>query len=147
MKLKFLLILHHSKIPNLLVQHYFKLWPWNFKVKVMGVVKEQGHIVVRVSNWFASFSFRIDQTNNSWDTAISKFGLEKSKIKVMGEVKSQGHIVYPVFNWCTSFSFHVNQINHCWDMVNRVFDLEKNTSEILNKKLPPKKFQKNLSKI
>ena len=34
----------------------------------MGVLKEQSHLVVPVSNWFASFSFHMNQTNNSWDT-------------------------------------------------------------------------------
>ena len=38
----------------------------------------------------------INQTNNSWDTAISKFDLETSKAKVMSEVKGQGHISYPL---------------------------------------------------
>ena len=63
--------------------------------------------------------------NNSWDGAILKFDLEKSKVKVMSEFKGWGHIVHPVSNRCTSFSFHINRINHSWDMSNRVFDLKK----------------------
>ena len=59
--------------------------------------------------------------NNSWDTAILKFDLEKSKVKVMGEVKGQGHIVHPVSNWCASFSFHINRTNHFRDMYNSVW--------------------------
>ena len=104
---------------------YFKLWPWNFKVKVMGVVKWQDYVVNPVSNWFISFLLHINQTNNSWDTAILKFDLEISKVKVICEVKGQCHIVYPVSNQCTSFLFHVNRTIHSWDMANRVFDLEK----------------------
>ena len=70
---------------------YFKLWPWNFNIKAMGVVKGQGDVVSPVSNWLTSFLFHINQTNNFWDTAISKFVLEKSKVKVMGEVKGKFH--------------------------------------------------------
>ena len=53
----------------------------------MGVVKGQGHTVGPVSYYRDSFLFPINQTNNSWDTAISKFDLETSKVKVMSEVK------------------------------------------------------------
>ena len=58
----------------------FRLWPWNSKVKVMGVVKGQCHTVGPVSCQLTSFSFHINQTNNSRDTAISKFDLEISKV-------------------------------------------------------------------
>ena len=112
----------------------------------MGVVKGQGHTVGPVSYQFASFSFH-NQTNNSWDTAISKFDLEKSKVKVMSEVKGEGHIVYPVSNRCTSFLFPINRINHSWNMAKRVFDLERNTSEILKGNSPKKGFQQNFSNI
>ena len=83
-------------------QGNFKLCSWNFKVKVMGVVKGQGHVVSPVDNSFTSFWLHISQTNNSWDTTFSKVDLEKSKVKVIGEVKGQGPIVHPAFNWCTS---------------------------------------------
>ena len=48
---------------------YFRLWPWNFnsRVKVMGVVKGQGHTIGPVSYQLLSFSFHINQTNNSWE--------------------------------------------------------------------------------
>ena len=70
---------------------YFRLWPWifNSRVNVMGVVKGQGHTIGPVSYQFTSFSFHINQTNNSWDRAISKFYLATSKVKVMSEVKGQ----------------------------------------------------------
>ena len=93
-------------------------------VKVMGVIKGQGQTVGPVSYWFAWFSFHISQTNNSWDTTISKFDLQTSKVKVMSEVKGQGHILYPVSNRCTYFLFHINRTNHSWDMAKIVFDLE-----------------------
>ena len=48
--------------PTLIPQmRSFKLWPLNYKVKVMGVVKWQDHTVSPVSNWFAFFLFHINQ--------------------------------------------------------------------------------------
>ena len=88
------------------IEGYFKPWSWNYKVKVMGVVKGQDHTVSPVSNWFAFFCFTVSPVsnwfafllfqseNNSWDTAILKFDLEKSKVKVMGEVNGRGHIIH-----------------------------------------------------
>ena len=85
--------------------------------------------------------------NNSWNTAILKFDLEKSKVKVMGEVKGQARIVHPVSNRCTSFSFHINRTNHSWDMSNRVFDLEKTHPKISKKIWQKKKgFHQNLNR-
>ena len=71
------------------------------------------------------FIFHINQTNNPWDTAFTKFDLETSKVKAMSEVKDQGHILYPLSNRCTSFSFHINRTNHSWYIAKIVFDLEK----------------------
>ena len=58
----------------------------------MGVVKRQGHTISPVPYQLTSFSFHINQINNSGDRAILKFDLETSKVKVMREVKSQDHI-------------------------------------------------------
>ena len=59
-----------------------------------GCDQRANHIVSPVSYWLASFSFHINQTNNSRDTAISKFDLEISKVRVMSEAKrSRSHIV------------------------------------------------------
>ena len=88
---------------------------------------------VNVSYQLTSFSFHINQTNNSGDRAISKIDLETSKVKFMSEVKGQGHILYPVSNQCTSFLFHVNLTNHSWDMAKIVLDLEKTHSKFLKK--------------
>ena len=120
--------------PTFLKWGYFKPWPWNYKVKVMGVVKGQDHTVSPVSNWFAFFLVHINQITIQ-DTAILKFHLEISKVKVMGEVKGQGHIVHPESNRCTSFSFSINRTNHSWDMSNGVF---KNTSDIIKENLAKK---------
>ena len=40
---------------------YFKLWPWNYKVKLMGVGKGRENAVSPVCNWFAFFLFHINQ--------------------------------------------------------------------------------------
>ena len=48
----------------------FRLWPWNSKVKLMGVVKGQCHTVGPVSYQLTSFSFHINQTNNSRDLTL-----------------------------------------------------------------------------
>ena len=93
--------------------------------QVMGVVEGQGHTIGPVSYQLTSFSFHMNQTNNSWDRAVSKFDIETSKVKVLSDVKGYGHILYPVSNWCTSFSFHINRTNHSWDMAKIVCDLEK----------------------
>ena len=136
-----------SAAPFLLRYSNFRLWRGNSKVKVMGVVKGQCHTVGPVSYQLTSFSFHINQTNNSWDTAISKFDLETSKDKVMREVKGQGHILYPVSNRCTSFSFHINRTNRSWDMAKIVFDLEKTHPKFLKKICQNNSFQQNCSKI
>ena len=88
-----------------------------------------------IMNWFASFSFYIIQTNNSWDTAISKFDLDNSKVNVMCEVKGRDNIIHLVSNWSIYFPIHVNHANHSWDMGNSVWPWQ-NTSEILKKKTP-----------
>ena len=113
----------------------------------MGMVKGQGHTVSPVSNLFTYLSFHINQNNNSWNIAISKYDLEKSKVKVMGEVKGWGHIVQTVSNRCISFSFQFNRINYSWDMANKVFDLEKAHTKIWSKILQNQSFQQNFSKI
>ena len=122
----------------------FQTLTLNSKVKVMGVVKGQGHTIGPVSYELTSFSFHINQSNNSWDRAISKFDLETSKVKVMSEVKGQGHILYPVSNQCTYFSFHINRTNHSWDMAKIVFDLEKTHPKFLKKICRNNSFKQNL---
>ena len=83
---------------------YFKPWPWNFKVKVMGVVKGQDHSMVSpVSNWSAFFLFHINQITIPYMQLFWNLIL-----KIQGQD-----------------SFHVDQTKHTWDMSKRVFDLEK----------------------
>ena len=63
----------------------FRLWPRNPKVKVMGVVKGQCHTVGPVSYQLTSFSFHINQTNNSRDLTLKhprSRSWVRSKVKV-----------------------------------------------------------------
>ena len=106
----------------------------------MSVVKGQVHTIGPVSYQFTSFSFHINQINNSWERAISQFDLETFKVKVMSEVKGQGHRLCPVSNQCTSYRFHINWTNHAWDMAKIVFDLEQT-----HPKLKKKSCQMNIS--
>ena len=55
------------------------------KVKVMGEVKGQGHIVHPVSNQCTSFSFHINRTNQSWDMSNRVFDLEKNTSEIFKE--------------------------------------------------------------
>ena len=47
---------------------YFKIWPCKSKVKVMGEVKVQGHMVG--AYWLTSFSFHVNRPCHSYDLAI-----------------------------------------------------------------------------
>ena len=55
---------------------FFKIWPWKSKVKVMGEVTVQSHIVGLASYRLTSLSFHVNRPSHSWDTAFSKFDLE-----------------------------------------------------------------------
>ena len=82
--------------PPILRYSYFKIWPWKSMVKVMCVVKAQGHIwplnsakfkgqVQQVHIWgldfsrYVCFSFRGNQTTFGWDKGNSIFDLENSR--------------------------------------------------------------------
>ena len=75
-----ILFVHCQSAAPFLRKGYFRLWPWNSKVKGMGVVKGQGHTIGPVSYQLTSSSFHINQTNNSGDRAILKLDLETSKV-------------------------------------------------------------------
>ena len=72
---------------------YFKIWPWKYKVKVMGVIKGQGHLVCPASKPFNFFSFQFNAnwTNHSSDMAKRSFDRPppppKKKKKVHGSLK------------------------------------------------------------
>ena len=85
--------------PPIVGYSYLKIWPWKSMVKVMCVVKGQGHV---------------------WP---SKF-----KVKVMAKVKSDGHIWALELNRYVCFLFHGNRTIFGWDIANSIFDLEKSRS-------------------
>ena len=64
-----------SGIP-LMSHDFFKIWPWNSRVKVMDEVTVQSHNVGVTSYRLTSLSFHFDRPSHSWDTAFSKFDLE-----------------------------------------------------------------------
>ena len=55
---------------------FFKIWPWNSKVKVMGEVTVQSHNVGLTSYRLTSLLFHVNWPSHSWNTASSKFDLE-----------------------------------------------------------------------
>ena len=87
--------------PPILKYSYLKNWPWKSMVKVMCVVKDQGHV---------------------WP---SKF---KVKVKVMVKVKHIGHIWGLEFNRYVCFSFRGNGIIFVWEIANSIIDLENSRS-------------------
>ena len=76
---------------------YIRIWPWNSKGKVIQSPQYPINLFVFL---LTSIS------NNSCDTASSKFDLETCKVKVMSDVQGQ---------------FHINQTNHSWNMAIIVF--------------------------
>ena len=75
---------------------YFKLWPWNYKVKVMGEAKVQGHIVYPVSERCTSFPFHINRTNHSWDMSNTVFDFEKTYPKFLKKIWQKNRVAYKI---------------------------------------------------
>ena len=72
---------HIPFIPNqlgipFLSYDYFQIWPWKYRVKVMGGVTVQSHNVGLISYWLTFLSLHINRPFRSWDTAFSKSDLE-----------------------------------------------------------------------
>ena len=127
--------------------NYFRIWPWKSMVKVICVVKGQGHL------WPSNFKgqgygqvqthwshlrpgvqsicllFVSWQSDHLW-LRYSKFCIWpwKFKVKVMAKVKPDGHIWALEFNRYVCFSFRGNQTIFGWDIANSVFDLENSRS-------------------
>ena len=126
---------------------YFKIWPWKSRVKVMCVVKGQGHVwpskfkgqgYGQGQTWWSHLSPRVQsicllfaswQSDHFW-LRYSKFYIWpwKFKVKVMAKVKPNGHIWALEFNRYVCFSFRGNQTIFGWDIANSIFDLEKSRS-------------------
>ena len=66
---------------------FLKIWPWKSKVKYMGEVKVQCHIVGPTSYGHTSLLLHVNQPAHFWYMAISKFDLEnprtRSQLKVI----------------------------------------------------------------
>ena len=131
--------------PPILRYSYFKIWSWKFMVKIMCVVKSQGHI------WPSKFKgqghgqthwshlrpgvqsicllFVLWQSDHFW-LRYSKFLISPwiFKVKVMAKVKSDGHIWSLEFNRYVCFSFRGNRTIFGWDIGNSIFDLENSRS-------------------
>ena len=145
--------------PNLRYS-YLKIWPWKSMVKVMCVVKGQGHI------WpwkFKGQDYNQGQTHwsqlrpgiqsicllfVSWQSdhfwrRYSKFYIWpwKFKVKVMVKVKTDGHIWTLEFNLYVCFSFRGNQTIFGWDIANSIFDLENSRSRSRPRSKPMVTFE------
>ena len=83
--------------PLILRYSYIKIWPWKLMVKVMCVVKSQGHV---------------------WPSKV------KVTVMFMVKFKPIGHIWGLEFNRYVCFSFRGNRTTFGWDIGNSIFDLE-----------------------
>ena len=135
--------------PPILRHSYFKIWPWKSMVKVMCVVKGQGHV------WPSKFkgqAYGQGQTHRSYlrprvqsiclllfSRHLDNFWLRcrkfhiwswKFKVKVMAKVKPDGHISGLAFNWYVCLSFCGNRTTFGWDIGNSIFDLENSRSRL-----------------
>ena len=133
--------------PPILRYSYFQIWPWKSMVKVMWVVKSQGHV------WPSKFKgqgYGQGQTHwshlrpgvqsicllfVSWQSdhfslRYRKFHIRpwKVKVKVMAKVKSDGHIWGLELKWYVCFLFLGNRTIFGWDIANSAFDLENSRS-------------------
>ena len=120
------------------------------KIQCQGyVVEVQGHIASAVSNWFCSFLFHNNQTNNLWDTAVSNLTLRNPRSMSWARSKARSHsyIVDKVSNQCTSSKFHVNRTNHSNMWPIKCLTLKKHTGSSEIKHNAPKSFQQNSSKV
>ena len=137
--------------PPYLRYSYFKIWPWKSMVKVMCVVKGQGHI------WPSKFEgqgYGQGQTHwshlrhrgqsiyllfVSWQSdrfwlRYSKFHIWPWRFKV--KVKLNGHIWALEFNRYVCFSFRGNRTIFGWDIANSIFDLAKSRSRSWSRSNP-----------
>ena len=84
----------------------FKIWPWKSKVRVIA----QGHKVGITPYQLISLSFHVDRPCHSWDTAISKFDVEKSRSRSW--VRSKFKVKTWVQHSFDSHPFHSMSIGH-----------------------------------
>ena len=118
------LLFHVNRPSHSWVMTFFKIWPWNSKVKVMGEVTVQTHNVGLTSYRLTSLSFHVNLASHYWVKDFFKIWPWNSRVKVMGEVTVQSHNVGLTSYRLTSLSFHVNRPSHSWHTVFSKFDLE-----------------------
>ena len=125
---------------------YFKIWPRWSMVKVMCVVKGQGHVwptkfkgqgYGQGQTWWSHLSPRQSicllfvswQSDHFW-LRYSKFYIWpwKFKVKVMAKVKPDDHIWALEFNRYVCFLFRGNRTIFGGDIANYIFDLGKSRS-------------------
>ena len=94
--------------PPILRYSYIKIWPWKSMVKVMCVVKGQGHVWPSKfkgqsygkgqTHWglqfsrYICFSFRGNRTTFGWDIGNSIFDLENSRSRSWPRSKLMSHL-------------------------------------------------------
>ena len=126
------------------IQLFKKIWPRKSMVKVMCVVKGQGHVWpskfkgqgygqgqthwshLRPGGQSICLLFVLWQSDHFW-LRYSKFHIWpwKFKVKVMAKTNPDGHIWALEFNQYVWLSFLGNRTIFGWDIANSIFDLEK----------------------
>ena len=89
-----------SGIP-LLSYDFFKIWPWNSRVKVIGEVTDQSHNMGRTSYRLTSLSFHVNRPSPYWVMTFSKFDLENQRSRSW--VRSH----FKVTMWSSILSTHI----------------------------------------
>ena len=84
----------------------FKVWPWKSKVKVIAQGQKEGIPPYR----FISFSFHVNRSSHSWDTAILKFDIENSRSRSW--VRSTFKVTTWIQHSVDSHPFHSMAIGH-----------------------------------
>ena len=113
--------------PPILRYNYFKIWPWKSMVKVICVVKGQGHIwpskfkgqgYSQVQTHWSHLRPGVSRQSDHFWLRYNKFYIWpwKSKVKVMAKVKPDGHIWALKFNRYVCFSFRGNRTIFGWDI-------------------------------
>ena len=133
--------------PPILRYSYFKIWPLKSMVKVMCVVKGQGHVWpskfkgqgygqgqinwshLRLGVQSICLLFVSWQSDHFWLRYSNLYIWPwKLMVKIMAKVKPDGHIWALEFNWYVCFSFRGNRTLFGWDIANFIFDLENSRS-------------------
>ena len=128
--------------PLILRYSYFKIWTWKSMVKVMCVVRGQGHAWpskfkrqgcgqgqthwshLRPEVQWICLLFASWQLDHFWDIGNSVFDLENSRSRSWP--RSNPMVIFEalVTNQYACFSFHGNMTIFGWDTTNSIFDLE-----------------------